>query len=353
MPCMIYKMLAVLAIISVAQAFAESPREQMERGVAAEDVTCREGLELVIRSNHDAACVREETALRMQDAGIILAYIGPTKMHNASDANKECGTDCTQDAPDITKDTTRDAAGYTVKDAIKDTTRDATVRGVPASGVVDFYIADDDLNTEHGGVERVHTAGLVEFAVNNVIVPGPGIMVETGPDTGVFRARLHLPDTLMLAQGDVVTARYLDESDRSGNGRTLTESVVITSAFARVETTGGTRIGHEFAVRLYEPDANRDSRDEDKIPLERLEFRTEGRIKTTLAHPGFDANSANLIETGPDTGIFEVVIEIPRYIDGKTVHIGHWYEIRYIDRTNPAGTPEKVVYRGTIGTPRN
>ncbi|RNJ80259.1 MAG: hypothetical protein EB829_00535 [Nitrosopumilus sp. H8] len=349
---MIYKILAVLAIFSVAQAFAESPREQMERGVAAEDVTCREGLELVIRSNHEAACVRAETALRMQDAGIILAYIGPTKTHNSSDTNTGCGIDCTHDAPDITKDTTKDATGYTVKDAIRDTTRDTTVRGVPASGIVDFYITDNDLNTEHGGVERVHTAGLVEFAVNGMSIPGPDIMIETGPDTGIFHMRLQLPETPALAQGSIVTAKYLDESDYSGNSRTLTESVRITSAFARVEASG-TRIGHEFTVRLYEPDANRDSRDEDKIPLEWLEFRTEGRIETTLAHPGFDANSANLIETGRDTGIFEVVIEIPRNIDGKTIHIGHWYEIRYIDVTNPAGTPEKVVYRGTIGTPRS
>ncbi len=111
----------------------------------------------------------------------------------------------------------------------------------------------------------------------------------------------------------------------------------------------GSRIGHEFTVRLYEPDANRDSRDVDRIPLSSLEYRGEGGIRVTLASPVFDANSSNLIETGENTDIFEVKIKIPRQIDGKVVHIGDWYEIRYIDTSTPSGTSEKVILKGRIG----
>ena len=100
---------------------------------------------------------------------------------------------------------------------------------------------------------------------------------------------------------------------------------------------------------MYEPDANRDSRDEDKISINKLEFRSEGGIKTTLANPKFDANSNYLIETGPNTNIFEVQIKIPRQIDGKTIHIGDWYEIKYIDRTTPSNSDEKVIFKGMIG----
>jgi len=117
-----------------------------------------------------------------------------------------------------------------------------------------------------------------------------------------------------------------------------------------VETVGGgSRIGHEFTVRIYEPDANIDSKNEDKISLSQLEYRGEGGIRTTLANPSFDANSGYLIETGPNTDVFEVKIEIPRKLDGKTVGIGDWYEIRYIDSSTPSGTNEKIVLKGRIG----
>jgi hypothetical protein len=56
-----------------------------------------------------------------------------------------------------------------------------------------------------------------------------------------------------------------------------------------------------------------------------------------------------LIETGPNTNIFEVQIKIPRQIDGKTIHIGHEYEIRYIDKSTPSGTDEKIVFKGKVG----
>jgi len=56
-----------------------------------------------------------------------------------------------------------------------------------------------------------------------------------------------------------------------------------------------------------------------------------------------------LIETGHNTNIFEVQIKIPRQIDGKTIHIGDWYEIKYIDRTTPSNSDEKVIFKGMIG----
>ncbi|MBA4455001.1 MAG: hypothetical protein H2B05_08735, partial [Nitrosopumilaceae archaeon] len=63
----------------------------------------------------------------------------------------------------------------------------------------------------------------------------------------------------------------------------------------------------------------------------------------------FDANSSYLLETGENTDIFEVKIKIPRQLDGKVVHIGDWYEIRYIDTTTPSGTEEKVILKSRIG----
>jgi hypothetical protein len=47
--------------------------------------------------------------------------------------------------------------------------------------------------------------------------------------------------------------------------------------------------------------------------------------------------------------MFEVQIKIPRQIDGKTIHIGDWYEIRYIDKSTPSNTNEKIILKGKIG----
>ena len=290
----------------------DSPKKQMKRGVAVEDVLCKNGLELVIRINGMPACVRPETAERMQKIGMLFTPTGFTK------SEKEIET-------------------------------------VPASSmsIVNFYITDQDLNLAHNGVEVIPTEGLFEFTVNGIPIEGPKNMIETGPDTGQFYVKLELPETINgrpLNQDDIVLIKYLDESDFAGEQRTLVKSVPLTKTFAKVQTSGGgSRIGHEFIVRIYEPDANRDSKDEDKIPLSKLEFRAEGGIRTTLANPQFDANSGYLIETGPNTDTFEVQIKIPRQIDGKTIHIGDWYEIRYIDRSTPSNTDEKVILKGKIG----
>ena len=301
----------IFSFILPINAETESPIKQMKDGISPENILCREGLELVIRINGMPACVKPETADRMQERGILL----DTKIIKS----------------------------------------DFEITTVPASSmsIVNFYITDHDLNLSHRGIEVISTEGLFEFTINGISIQGPERMIETGYDTGKFYLKLELPETIngkQLSQDDIVVIKYLDKSNQSGEQSIQLKSIPLTKTFAEIETFGGgSRIGHEFILRLYEPDANRDSRDEDKISISQLEFRSEGGIKTTLANPKFDANSNYLIETGPNTNIFEVQIKIPRQIDGKTIHIGDWYEIKYIDKTTPSNTNEKVVFKGKIG----
>ena len=306
----------IFSFILPINADIESPRKQMKMGISAEDILCRNGLELVIRTNGIPACVKSETSDKMQKRGI--AFIAEVTKSEVTKSEKKVVT-------------------------------------VPASSmsIVNFYVTDHDLNLARSAVEVVDTEGLFEFTINGIIIQGPKNMIETGPNTGQFYLKLELPETIngkQLSQDDIVLIKYLDKSNLSGEQRVQAKSIPLTKTFAEIETSGGgSRIGHEFILRLYEPDANRDSRDEDKISINKLEFRSEGGIKTTLANPKFDANSNYLIETGPNTNIFEVQIKIPRQIDGKTIHIGHEYEIKYIDRSTPSGTNEKVVFKGKIG----
>ena len=301
----------IFSFILPINAETESPIKQMKDGVSPENIVCKEGLELVIRINGMPACVKPETADRMQERGILL----DTKIIKS----------------------------------------DFEITTVPASSmsIVNFYITDHDLNLSHRGIEVISTEGLFEFTINGISIQGPERMIETGYDTGKFYLKLELPETIngkQLSQDDIVVIKYLDKSNQSGEQSIQLKSIPLTKTFAEIETFGGgSRIGHEFILRLYEPDANRDSRDEDKISISQLEFRSEGGIKTTLANPKFDANSNYLIETGHNTNIFEVEIKIPRQIDGKTIHIGDWYEIKYIDRTTPSNSDEKVIFKGMIG----
>lgn len=314
--------LLTVSFILPINAEIESPRQQMNKGVSPENILCAETRELVIRSNGAPACVKTETAIKMEKRGMLLSTIEFTDLNQ-------------------------------VKKSIQAT--DKEIQTIPASSmsIVNFYIIDHDLNIAHSGVEVIPTEGLFEFTINGISIEGPENMIETGPNTGQFYIKLELPETIngrQLSQEDIVLIRYLDVSDYSGEKRVLVKSFPLTSTFAKVETSGGgSRIGHEFTVRIYEPDVNRDSKNEDKIPLSELEFRGEGGIKTTLANPKFDANRGYLVETGPNTSTFEVIIKIPREIDGKTIHIGDEYEIRYVDKSTPSNTNEKIILKGKIG----
>lgn len=316
-------MILIFSIIIPANADIESPKKQLKKGIAVEEIQCNVERELVIRNNGMPACVKFETAEKMKKMGMLS---DPIKF---TDLNKEIKT-----VPASKKE----------------------IESIPASNmaIVNFYVTDHDLNLAHSGIEVVPTEGLFEFTINGIAIEGPENMIETGPDTGQFYIKLELPETIggrALSQEDIVLIRYLDDSDYSGEKRVLVKSIPLTKTFANIRSSdsAGSRIGHEFTVRIYEPDANRDSKNEDKIQLSKLEFRGEGGIRTTLANPKFDANSGYLIESGPNTSTFEVVIKIPRELDGKTIHIGDEYEIRYIDRSTPSNTDEKIILKGRIG----
>ena len=313
----------ILVISSFSTADAISPKKQFESGIPIENIICNEDKVLVLRPSGIPACVKPTTAERFEDKGWMVIK---TSFEN-----------------------------QTVPNTIKTQVAKSEIETIPASSgsIVNFYITDNDLNLAQNAIETVPTEGLFEFTINGVPISGPEKMIETGFDTGRFFVKLQLPDTINgkpLQQDDVVLIRYLDETDFSGEPRVLTKSFALSNTFAKVETSGNSsRIGHEFTVRIYEPDANTDSKDEDKIPLTKFEYRGEGGIRTTLANPRFDANSGSMIETGPNTSTFEVKIKIPRELDGRTVHIGDWYEIRYIDRSTPSGTEEKIIFKGRIG----
>ncbi len=305
----------------------DSPRKQLERGVAPKEIVCKSGLALAIIFN-SPLCLKPSTISKLEQRGI------PMIVESMQQEN-----------------TNNDSA--TIKG--KSGKSQASIQTAPASrgGVVNFYLNDDDLNTSSNGVDLRPTRGLLEFTINGVPIDGPPTMIETGPNTGRFFVSIDLPETINgrpLQQDDILEIKYIDQTDVAGEERTSVTSVPLTSAFSKIQTSGGgNRIGHDFVVRIYEPDRNLDSKDVDTIPLGRVQYRGDGGIRTTLANPAFSANTGYLLETGENTGIFEVIIKIPRTIDGKTINIGDDYELRYIDESTPSETVEKIKLKGKIG----
>ena len=330
----------------------ESPRKQLEKGIDVKDVLCKPGYVLVIMQSDKPACLSQTTFLKLEERGYIKSVI---KEFPQESSPKEIKKDTAVSPTSTVKP--NPSSGSTIKgDTGKTST--AEITNIPASGgsIVNFYITDDDLNTRSDRVDIVDVTNLLEFSINGISIEGPKKMTETGFDTGQFYVKLQLPDSINgepLSQDDIVEVKYLDESDDGGDPQTSSKSIPLSQTYAQVQTSnsggGKTRIGHEFTVRIYEPDANLDSRDEDRIPLSMVEYRGEGGIRTTLNNPVFDANASVLRETGENTGMFEVIIKIPRTIDGDTVHIGDWYELRYVDVSTPSNSSEEIKLRGKIG----
>ena len=218
-----------------------------------------------------------------------------------------------------------------------------------------FYITDDNLNTSHRGIDIIQPAGLVDFTINGISIPGPSSMTETGVNTGTFQIQLTLPSAINgppLKNGDVVVVAYHQKADYSGNPQTITQSRVLTVEPSNLASSvQRIRIGQDFTLRLYAPNFNLDSYHPDDIPLGLVEFRMGG-IKTTLADSVFHVNTFALRETGPDTGMFEATFKIPQEVDGFPVEIGSTLEFRFIDTSEPSASSSSVVVKvGSYGTP--
>ena len=143
-----------------------------------------------------------------------------------------------------------------------------------------FYITDDNLNTSHRGIDIIQPAGLVDFTINGISIPGPSSMTETGVNTDTFQIQLTLPSTINdrpLQNGDVVVMTYHQKADYSGNPQTITQSRVLTVEPSNLASSvQRIRIGHDFTLRLYAPNFNLDSYHPDDIPVGLVEFRMGG-----------------------------------------------------------------------------
>ena len=222
-----------------------------------------------------------------------------------------------------------------------------------------------------GGPES--TDGLI--GTNSQLIPRLGPIAEVSPDSGIFELDLEVqysdgpqssqcPDSQVynplngsqrfqiedennrnycILQGDIITVEYSDPTDASGQFNTVTDSATFDLRNGVLQTDKSVYvIGSDMLLILIEPDLNLDSDTAETIDLDLIEWDSDaatitmGNLGGTENAAAFDPEPSDLRETGDNTGIFQVVIEIPRALGGSELERGEKIDLEYTDH-GPSG----------------
>ena len=234
---------------------------------------------------------------------------------------------------------------------------DRTVFPVPPPGddnkvTIAVSVDDSDVDTSSSSTQTIETER-VELTVAGVIVD-LGELKETEPDSGIFDASVTIgtsvtgkdannPDadkdkTVRIEQGDIITVKYTDESDASGNENSVSDSATFDLRNAVLTSDKSVYvIGQDALLTLIEADLNLDSGTIDNVDLDRINWDSEaydGSVDAVRADLG--PVPTNLRETGENTGIFQVVITISESIDSNALERGEEITLTYLD-LGPSG----------------
>jgi hypothetical protein len=213
-------------------------------------------------------------------------------------------------------------------------------------------VNDPDHNASANGEDKFSVDKVKLFVkrgsdtTENLLVDETGSFVETFPQSGIFEYDFvitqstdkvaKLSDGGAINQGDIISVEYTDDNDASGTVNTVTDSATFDLRNGVLQTDKTVYIiGTDAIITLIEPDLNLDSDTEETLSLDLIEWDSDAGT-TTLANDVFNAQPAGLRETGPDTGIFQVVIEIPKEIGTDELERGERIDLEYID-FGPAG----------------
>ena len=227
---------------------------------------------------------------------------------------------------------------------------DRTVYPVPATGsTVMVYVSVDDADFDESStsVESIRvTEGAAPVTVNvgskEIFQLGTADkpLEETGVDTGVFEYTLEIrsdDDNYELEQGSIITVKYDDPTDASGNKNSVSDSATFDLRNAVLQSDKSTYvIGQDALLTLIEPDLNLDSDSQETLPLTIIAWDSDAEGDADLSFGEFGAVPSNLRETDANTGIFQVTITIPEKISGNALERGEEITLTYTDN-GPSG----------------
>ena len=238
---------------------------------------------------------------------------------------------------------------------------------LPAGALTVYVSIDDaDFDTSSNGIDEIEIDGNAPLTVS--IIRGSesrlidmagnateGAIEETEPDSGIFEHELTIEygklvdngdddkslssskcpvgSHYCILQGDILHVTYNDPSDASGSSNTVTDSATfdLRNAVLQSDQTAYI-IGSGMILTLIEQDLNLDSGATETYPLTLIEWDSDAGTEM-LSNTAFDATPSNLLETGTDTGIFQVVVTIPPELgdDDDKLERGEEITLEYVD----------------------
>ena len=228
---------------------------------------------------------------------------------------------------------------------------DRTVYPVPPPGddnkvTIAVAVDDSDVDTSSSSTQTIK-ADSMKLTIAGLIVDLDELK-ESEPDSGIFDASVTIgthvtgfnditkaDETKQIEQGDIITVRYTDESDASGNENSVSDSATFDLRNAVLTSDKSVYvIGQDALLTLIEPDLNLDSGTIDNVGLDRIAWDSEAyddTLDTNEARADLGPVPTNLRETGENTGIFQVVITIHEDIGGSPLERGEEITLTYTD----------------------
>ena len=150
------------------------------------------------------------------------------------------------------------------------------------------------------------------------------------------RSLLGPSENYCILQGDILTVEYTDPTDASGDPNTVTDSATFDLRNGVLQSDKNVYIiGSDMILTIIEPDWNLDNDGAETYSLNAVEWdSTSGTLGLAQELGGvtfFDPEPSDFRETGDDTGIFQVVLEVPEAIAGDRLERGEEIELEYTD----------------------
>ena len=147
-----------------------------------------------------------------------------------------------------------------------------------------------------------------------------------------------------ILQGDILQVEYNDPTDASGKPNSVTDSATFDLRNGVLQSDKSVYIiGSDMILTLIEPDFDLDSSQNETYDLDLIKWSSSAATVTMGDADGddvagaFDPEPLSFRETGPSTGIFQIVIEIPKELDGSFLQRGEEIDLEYTD-WGPSGS---------------
>ena len=187
-------------------------------------------------------------------------------------------------------------------------------------------------------------AGIFEASVTLTYADGPGSSIcpsTTLVDPYPGDAGGNAGDNCIL-QGDILQVEYIDPTDASGQSNSVTDSATFDLRNGVLQSDKSVYIiGSDMILTLIEPDLDLDSSQNETYDLDLIKWSSSAATVTMGDADGeigqFDPEPLSFRETGPSTGIFQIVAEIPETLDGSSLQRGEEIDLEYTD-WGPSGS---------------